>query len=689
MNKNGKIAIFQILILFIGFIAFVNSIGFVSGGRWSDLKAWARGGSNAASSDTGFFNTPWSQRGGSSTLSKVFNIGGETASGGGELFTTWQQGSFYDAFFSGVQWYFVAKYTVLTLGPMIGLTDEETEALSESAGRGFGSYKMSKIIIDTLNPAASMGWSIGIGIAVALYTYASEYEEIAYRVVSFDCKPYKAETFGEGESRCEECNTQDLPCSEYQCRALGQGCKLVNVGEEGEELCVEINPNDVLPPEITSNEDVLKEGYSYEPTVAVNPPDRGVEIIFSETNDGCVPAFTPLTFGITLDEPAYCKADYIRNRRFENMRFDFGENSISKYNHTQTMNLPGPGSSSSEHLLIRNDGEQTIYVKCEDEGGNPNENNFVFKFCVQKGPDTTVPIVKDTSISNEMPVPHDQDTLDFTLYLDNPAECKWSTEDKDYNTMENAMDCVTGIEDYITKNAVNVYPCETILTGIKNEQENNFYFRCKDQPLEEESERNTNSESYVHTIIGTKPLYIESVGPNGTVRDSTEDVEVTLTAETSAGYNEGQARCKFKEVGTDNIPVEFLNSNSWKHSTNLGRPEGEYAYEIICEDLGGNSDSKVVEFEVESDTEAPIITRAFKKTGDLQIITDEEAECVYDTSGCNYLYEDGIGMLTSEKDKTVHTTGWNTKTKFYVKCSDEYGNKPNSNECSAIIKALE
>ena len=58
-----------------------------------------------------------------------------------------------------------------------------------------------------------------------------------------------------------------------------------------------------------------------------------------------------------------------------------------------------------------------------------------------------------------------------------------------------------------------LYKCSTNLTGLKDKTENKYYFRCKDQPLAAESKRNSNSESYQFTLLGTQPLVIDSVSP--------------------------------------------------------------------------------------------------------------------------------------------------------------------------------
>jgi hypothetical protein len=515
------------------------------------------------------------------------------------------------------------------------------------------------------------------------------YKEKFVREVTFTCKPWDAP---EGGDHCEECNEMGiLPCSEYQCRSLGQACQLLNRGTK-EERCTWVNPQDVKPPVINSWNEPLLEEYVYSPDSAINPPDRGVRIV-APTEDECVPAFTPLAFGIEADEPARCKMDYRRVRNFSEMKYWFGESDLYRYNHTQTMHLPGKENADQENITLYNDGQFDIFVRCQDANGNKNEANFVFKYCVQKGPDTTAPYVVDTDVLNNMPVAVGQDSLDLSVYVNEPVECKWSTMDKTYDQMENQMDCsgADSIMDVIEINARGVYTCITTLEGIKDKQENKYYFRCKDQPNIEENrsgDRNVNAQSYVFTVFGTQELVIDDAGPEGTVRDSTESVKVTLTARTSAGYKEGESICYYKDVNIEDEEfIEFFNTGSYDHSTDLYLTEEEYQYMIRCVDLGGNRDEWQVNFSVESDTEAPIITRAYKEENYLKITTDDNATCVYDTTSCNYLFEDGLPFNTGD-NKANHFTEWTTEHKFYVNCQDEFNNQPPTDECSAIIRPI-
>ena len=493
------------------------------------------------------------------------------------------------------------------------------------------------------------------------------------------------------------CNDQgELPCTEYQCRSLGQACELINKGT-GEERCVWINRDDVNAPEIEAWDFPLSKNYTYNPAGITFPheADRGVRIEsdLSSAPDKCIPTFTPIQLGISIigggkdnaPEPAKCKIDSIRKDNFEEMNF-YMSSALSKYNHSYFLDIPGLRTATEEGILLENDGEFNVYVRCMDANGNSNIGNFVFNFCIEPGPDTTPPrIIGNVFSSTIVPVRHGLNETDVQIYLDEPASCRWSHDDRGYADMGGEMICqeVDGVEDLRT-----VYTCQDTLTGIKDRTDNEFYFRCND------SSGNINRESYKLTLVGTRPLVIDSAGPNEeTIKDSTGVIKVTLEAITSAGYNEGDATCYYSADPASRGISFFYDTgiSSYTHTQNLwlsGSTGGvDYTYYIECKDGGGNIDNKTITFTVQTDLDEPRVVRAYHEEQYLKIITDEPAECVYDVVDCRYSFEDGIRM-TSVGEKN-HFTNWNTETNFHIKCRDDYENQPDPDLCSITVKPFE
>lgn len=669
MNNKGKIAISQIIILILGIIA----IAFVIESSFGKVEA------------TGGFTSPLvgesksiGFQGSFSSITTSTQAVGNTGNG-----ASW----FSNAFSNTKSWVTQHAFASVLIGAAIlagiawAVSGDVRDALAvgKATTIGFGTGSAVKFVLSKFGAkwAVTAGWFAGGAVAIIfLLTYKKEKQEI----VTFTCYPWDAPT---GGNKCEECNNQgDLPCSEYQCRSLGQSCELINPGTS-EELCAWVNRNDIEYPIITPSEEALLDGYKYTPDNAVSPPDRGVKIVNSTTN-GCVKAFTPLSFGIDLNEPAKCKLDVLRKESYENMTLFFS-GSLSKYNHSFTLSLPGSNALEAENITIKNNGNYEIYVRCEDSNKNSNPANFVFKYCVEEGPDTTPPLIVSTSILNNMPIKYEQNSIDLEVYINEPADCRWSYEDQDYENMEEEMSCAKSVFDTSPQ---TLYRCKTTLNNLQDYVENEFYFRCKDQPIGiEEGDRNTNSESYKFTLIGTQPLVIDEVLPNETVRDSSEEVKVTLKVKTSAGYDEGNSTCYYSDENEEKSYNKFFNTDSYAHSQDLYLPEGEYTYYIKCVDLGGNEDREEITFNTESDNEAPIVVRAYYEENYLVIVTNEDAECVYSTNDCNYLFDDGTSMIN--KDSLKHYVTWNTQTELFIKCKDEYLNQPNPDECNIIIRGYE
>ena len=532
--------------------------------------------------------------------------------------------------------------------------------------------------------------SLGVGAAVFILMYKDTSQE----VVEFNCLPYQPPI---GGADCEKCNSFEQ-CSEYSCKSLGQACQLLNAGTE-QESCDWVNPNDVNSPKIKISE-VLK-GYKWVPDTAVRPPATGV--VISQENGNCVKAFTPLEFTIASDEPSQCKIDYNLTKGFDEMSYYIGGSNLFSYNHTEKMSLPSPSAVNAIAPELKNDGTYTLYVRCKDANGNFNQDAYSVRFCVEKGPDTTPPKIQSLSIPSNSPVSYNTTNLSLEVYVNEPAECKWSREDRDFAQMENNMSCKTNLWEI---NNNNVYTCKTTLTGIKNKQDNEYYFRCKDQPKTPESQRNANTQSSLYNIIGTQPLNILYIKPsNETIKDSTDTISIDLEVKTDNGYKNGGAFCYYTDTQTTDTKITnktcigeedtyllfaetgITNRETTEiniHKQNQRLTTGDYTYYVKCVDLGGNAAYACTKFSVEVDRSAPIVVRAYKESEQLKIITDDKADCSYSYKDCNFEIKDGIKMSTL--DNEAHTAEWLITKNYYIRCSDKYNNQPNPNTCSAVIR---
>jgi len=525
---------------------------------------------------------------------------------------------------------------------------------------------------------------LGIATMIFLLTYKKSTEEI----VEFHCLPWQAPIGGEN---CEVCNDYEH-CSEYSCKSLGQACEIINAGTV-EQKCVWVNPHDVSSPRIELTE-VSKE-HIFKPDKTIRPPATGV--VVSKDDGDCIRPYFPLEFMFETNEPAQCKVDYnlIAGTKedpraaYDKMEFFVGGDQLYQYNHTERLSLPGPDAINAIAPELKNDGEYTLFVRCQDANGNFNQDAYSVSFCVDKAPDATAPLIVNTNVPSGNPVQFNQTNLDLEVYVNEPVDCRWSFEDRDYDNMESEMKCKNNVWEM---NNELVYTCKTKLTGIRDRAENNYYFKCKDQPYGAEGDRNENKQSYKYTVIGTQPLNILNVNPNRTIRDSTDTVPVYLEIKTDNGYKNGEALCYYYNDGDNAMPAneedyvlfhETNGSSSNVHRQRQDLVQGSYAYYFKCVDLGGNAAYTSTNFNVEIDRVSPVVVRVYKDS-ELKIITNEEAECSYSNSDCNF--EIGSGVRMDSVDDEIHTAEWVLNNNYYIRCEDGYGNQPDPNRCSIIVR---
>ncbi|MEX0920973.1 MAG: hypothetical protein WDZ62_01790 [Candidatus Pacearchaeota archaeon] len=595
------------------------------------------------------------------------------------------------------------------LGDRMDLTDRDKSILQWSSA---GAYLAGAIITKIAVVQGSSSWLlttsvsflglsvlglIGMGVAILLTLLFSSVSK--NDSVTFSCLPWDAPTNGDN---CEVCNDEDIPCTEYRCMSLGTHCEYL----KEERLCVFDDAIDTNPVVIEPNEDVLTQGYTYTPDNVVSPPNRGVKIVPEENLNGCVSPFTPLKFGVNLfndtsleePRPARCKLSSERPDDFDDMNI-WLSNGLVSYDHSFQMNIPSIDSLSAENISLREGGEFSVYLRCETRQGYRNTNDFIFNFCVDDGPNTWEPEITRTSIVNNSFISHfseeEEREVDVTIFTSEPSQCRWNRGNPlAYEDMpeENQINCPASLSATRMESQGD-YRCEgTTLKGLLNNQNNDYYISCIDQPhlegTEEEHDRNSMQVPYHFRLRGTEPLVISSSSPNNvSLVDSTQLIRVNLEVETFAGADRGNAICSFSPSG-ENKFVRFFETGTHEHKQPLDHPEGDYSYDIRCTDDGGNSDSTQINFTVETDTTAPRVVRVFKESNNLKIITNEGGKCVYDTVSCNYNFEVGIGMSSSNSDKS-HTTGWDANKNFYIKCEDEFGNRPAPNQCSITVRPFD
>ncbi len=518
------------------------------------------------------------------------------------------------------------------------------------------------------------------GLAVAALIFLLTYAKEKKQIVEFQCLPWQAPIGGQD---CEKCKNY-AECSEYTCKSLGQACELVNKGSRNQS-CVWKNPRDVNSPTIEMSN--VTRGHRFIPDKTIRPPATGVEILLE--GGKCIKAFTPLSFTFKTNESAQCKVDYNlttdSKTAFDAMGYYVGGSSEFMHEHSETLSLPGPDAINKVNPTLANDGTFTLYVRCSDANGNYNVNPFSVRFCVDPGPDTTPPMIMNVSIPSRMPIQFNRTNLSIDIYVNEPADCRWSHESgRNYDTMEYNMSCSNQLWEM---NNEATYTCRGLLTGIKDRQENIFYFRCLDKPDYDRTERNPNTDSYKYVVYGTQPLNILKIEPDATVKGATDLIPVNLTIRTDNGYKNGEAICFYSTTGKESDYIKFSETGENKHTQRQDLVPRNYTYYYKCVDLGGNTVYNSTNFLVESDRNMPVVIRIDKQSGELRIVTDKEAECAYSNINCNFEIESGI--IFSTTNRISHFAEWKISKNYFVRCMDKNNNQPDPNVCSIVIRPVE
>lgn len=489
-------------------------------------------------------------------------------------------------------------------------------------------------------------WVTLIAAVYLVVEYANDNETtVAYNV---DCNLWQPPT---GGSNCELCNDPNTPCSEYKCRSLGASCDLVNEGTSN-ETCVSLYVNDVNSPVISPQEDALSESLTI--TETEEEGDKGYEI------NELIPAFTPVTLALQTDEPALCHYSTEVGSEFDSMASTFGAG-IYTYEHALTFSLGD--EVTSEEVVALTQGIHTVYIRCADASGNANERDYFIRFTVDTTPDLTPAEIQYTSIINGAYMPYNASETAFSIYTNEPAQCKWNSNDTSYEFMSTTMTCAdSGTEQ--SSEYYGTYACATTLTGVADEALNTFYFRCQDQS------GNVNEDSFKFTTKQTEsPLEIVSFSPNGTLYD----LNVSLEVETEGGAELGKAVCGYDDEEVDfSSMAQFLYTNASEHSQALELTEGEYTYYIACQDIAGNRATNSSSFNLEIDNDGPALDSLYVDTiySVLLLVTDEEASCEYATDP--FVYGEGIAM--TGEGETEHEASLES-AHYYVICEDSYGNQ--------------
>jgi hypothetical protein len=470
----------------------------------------------------------------------------------------------------------------------------------------------------------------------------------------FQCKPYKAAQNGD----CSKCGSDGVPCSEYRCKSIAKNCDYFEPKGADKGYC--IPSTDFSPPSISSS---------------VSP-------------DSPVPPYTSVEISLSTNEDANCAFNLgYSGSKFDEMDYSFG-NGYSRQ-HKVILNIPGSRPTSmnaSSYSLINSGGNYSMYVRCEDPAGNWNLAAHIINFQVMQTPDKIPPVIQSITPPSGSFALFNTTTKSISLKLNEPAECRWSQSDKDFSDMENGFSCNVDISDY---GLLNGYFCNGIIANITTNltKQTRVFIRCKDQPWLEGFEdqyysRNVNLVSKEYVLKPSSAFSITDVSPSGTVIVGSDVSNISLSARTSGGAESGKAYCmwKYSALGQTTTYYPFTTTNSSVHNIIISNfSEGNYLFQVKCQDAAGNVAYKNSSVFVRVDKIAPLISRIFNDRGNLKLYTDEPAICkfMFASGILSCLFSSSSQNLTtmSEDSPLQHTTLWKKGFTYLIRCADLYGNE--------------
>ncbi len=481
--------------------------------------------------------------------------------------------------------------------------------------------------------------------------------------VAFTCNAWQPPI---GGSDCEQCTEGELPCSKYKCQSYGQTCEFVNEGT-GEEACIDVSPNDVTSPIISPNYEAVEEPFEYSDVT-----DLGFKVVHNK--EECIPSYQMVTFGVSLNEHGQCKMDVEHTDNFDEMEFYFGESSLFREDHVSAFMMPSLESLGEGGIDPDRRADFDMFVRCQDGSGNWNQNEYAIGFCVSPEDDLTPPILQRFDPESPAYIIIGAEEKDVSFYTNEPSECKWDTVDTNYDFMNNDIGCQNDIGDM----TLFGWACNMTLP-VQEGNSTDYYLRCKDQPWEEEENRNSNEESVVYQIVKTQdPLIIERISLNpepnedGWIVAGAQPVSLELEVETSGGAPVNRY-CTYGFGGNNDLARFFESGGDTHRQTFSALFEGDYDIGIRCEDDVGNFVEDSVQFRIDVDDDGPIITRLYNQGSLLYIITNENSECSYSHNSCSFSFGDEDVFETNGRE-LVHTADFDESLNYYIKCQDGWGN---------------
>ena len=186
------------------------------------------------------------------------------------------------------------------------------------------------------------------------------------------------------------------------------------------------------------------------------PPDTAPPYRFNGFPSKTISYATKKTFiGLQTDEKAVCRYETVSGFSYYSMNRFFN-------NTNSTLHSTEVGGLSEGQGYV-------YYVKCADEAGNVNTDDFIIAFGVEKADDYTPPVIRNPYPAGDI-LPSGTTQILMSVSTDEPASCRYSAiQGTAYNSMSSTLS-TNDAKRYHTATVRNLWAGQSY----------EYFVRCKD-----------------------------------------------------------------------------------------------------------------------------------------------------------------------------------------------------------------
>ena len=266
--------------------------------------------------------------------------------------------------------------------------------------------------------------------------------------------------------KCELCvDSKERPCTEYKCRSLGPGC----VFDKATNHCGETSSSDSIAPIIHLIE--IQPGFDFTAQPSMYYQDT-IEYAVSPN----ILVHNSFNFKFSTTELTRCKLSLLPPQGYSlnNLVTDVMLNS---YDYLDLYNITIRFPSST----LTNFNNYQLFIKCNDQSGNTNQNEFLLNIFTSE--------LNDDTISPEIisVVPENQQvqagtSVNFDIFVNEPFNsCRYSNESINFNSMT-PLNCQPTNEEniiYHISYPLGAYLCSSVIDIPLESIE--LFFACEDK----------------------------------------------------------------------------------------------------------------------------------------------------------------------------------------------------------------